>query len=333
MLILPCSAPPLESNSWQREFARSFTHIDKLLDFLNLDPTRVDFRDNNFPLRVTRHFARLMRKGQYDDPLLKQVLPASAEHHHNPGFVSDPTGDHAAEQGQGLLQKYAGRALLITTGACAINCRYCFRRHFPYGEHNAASQHWITTLRQLRDMTDVSEVILSGGDPLVLDNKKLAPLIEGLNLIPHIKRLRIHTRLPVVLPGRIDEGFLELLKDTRLTTVLIIHANHPNEISPELRQAISALRKACIPVFNQAVLLRGINDNPETLAILSERLFEAGVVPYYLHLLDRVHGAAHFWVSAEKGREIMNILHQILPGYLVPKLVREQAGALSKLPV
>ena len=332
--MIPLSAPTLKTESWQRQLADTFNRVEDLLSYLelgdHLEPS-MKAASRAFGFRVTRFFASLMEKGNMDDPLLRQVLPMSAELKDVSGFSTDPLADQASHEGNGLLHKYHGRALLITTGACAINCRYCFRRHFPYGNHQASPSRWEALLRQLQDHADISEVILSGGDPLSLGNAKLGALIERLQQIPHLKRLRIHSRLPVVLPRRLDQEFSRILDSCRLPTSLVLHINHPKEISTELAQALMPLRRQGVILLNQAVLLRGINDSVEVQARLAEDLFQAGVLPYYLHQLDRVKGAAHFAVEDERAMTLHQAMQARLPGYLLPRLVREIPGAHSKL--
>jgi EF-P beta-lysylation protein EpmB len=254
----------------------------------------------------------------------------------HPGYIADPVGDRAAIAGTALLQKYHGRALVLTTGACAVHCRYCFRRHFPYGEESVTRSGWRTTLAELAKLADESgldEVILSGGDPLSLSDARLIEIIEDLGRIASLRRLRLHTRLPVVLPQRLTRRLIDTLRDSRLDAVLVLHANHPREIAPVLQERLEPLRHEPITLLNQAVLLRGINDSAETLVELSEALFTAGVLPYYLHQLDPVAGAAHFAVPTARATELLRRVQARLPGYLVPKLVRETPGAASKLPL
>jgi EF-P beta-lysylation protein EpmB len=271
-----------------------------------------------------------MRRGDAHDPLLRQVLPLGLELDAAPGYGRDPVGDLDSRAGPGVLHKYRGRALLVTTGACAINCRYCFRRHFPYEEENASRGGFAPALEALRSDTSITEVILSGGDPLTLGDRRLAALFGELASIAHLRRVRLHTRLPVVLPGRIAAGFLEPWSAVRLQKVVVVHANHANEIDGSVREAFARLAAAGSTLLNQSVLLRGINDDAEVLAELSETLFAAGVLPYYLHLLDRVAGAAHFDVPEQAARELWSDLSARLPGYLVPRLVREIPGAPAK---
>jgi EF-P beta-lysylation protein EpmB len=284
-------------------------------------------------VRVPRGFIARMRHGDPADPLLLQVLPQAAELGDVPGFGRDAVGDLAARAAHGVLHKYDGRALLIATGSCAVNCRYCFRRHFPYAEETAAGNRWSSALDHLRNDHSISELILSGGDPLSLSTPKLAELTAALLDLPHIRRLRIHTRLPVVLPERVDGELVDWLAGLRLQRVVVVHANHPREIDASVVAACKALHHAGATLLNQSVLLRGINDDVGVLADLSERLFAAGVLPYYLHQLDRVAGAAHFEVTDGAALDLMEVLRQRLPGYLVPRLVRETAGAPYKEPV
>jgi EF-P beta-lysylation protein EpmB len=289
--------------------------------------------DAGFSVRVPRGFVARMRQGDAHDPLLLQVLPQLAETAQVPGFSTDAVGDMAARSAQGVLHKYEGRALLIASGSCAINCRYCFRRHFPYGDEMAAAGQWRKALDHVRQDPSISELILSGGDPLSLATAKLEELSQGLEAIPHVTRLRIHTRLPVVLPERVDDALLEWLSGLPLQKVVVLHANHANEFDASVDAACARLREAGATLLNQSVLLRGINDDSDTLAALSERLFAAGVLPYYLHQLDRVQGAAHFEVDDARALALVEAVRHRLPGYLVPRLVREIGGEASKRPL
>ncbi len=274
-----------------------------------------------------------MRHGDPDDPLLRQVLPVVEEDRIVPGFELDAVGDGAARGATGLIHKYDGRALLIATGSCAVHCRYCFRRHFPYAEETAAANRWQSSLDYLRAEPTISEVLLSGGDPLSLATGKLAELTDALATLPQIRRLRLHTRLPVVLPERVDAPLLEWLSHLPWPVVVVAHANHPNEIDTAVAGAFAKLRGEGVTLLNQAVLLRGVNDDPDTLAALSERLLETGVLPYYLHQLDHVAGTAHFEVDDARALALLANLQARLPGYLVPKLVREVAGDTGKRPL
>ncbi len=327
------AAGPDRRPAWQHALARAIRDPAVLLERLGLDPALLPAARRAaalFPLRVPEPFLTRITPGDPRDPLLRQVLPLDAETRPTSGFRRDPVGDGDALHPGGVLHKYSGRVLLVTTGACAVNCRYCFRRHFPYDDANAAGDRWQAALAYLADHPEVSEVILSGGDPLTLSDRRLAALAAGLAAIPHVKRLRIHSRLPVVLPERIDSALLEWLTGSRLQPVMVIHANHGNEIDSEVAAALAKLRGSGVMLLNQSVLLQGVNDGVEALAALSERLGDAGVMPYYLHLLDRVEGAAHFEVAEAEARALHRQLTARLPGYLVPRLVREEAGAPSK---
>lgn len=283
-----------------------------------------------FPMRVPRGFAAQMQVGHADDPLLRQVLPQLAELEEVEGFSADPLAEQAALVAPGVLHKYQGRALFIASATCAVHCRYCFRREFPYPEQQASPEHWQTALAYVRGERSLREIILSGGDPLMLSNQRLGELMSAFEDIPHLQRLRIHTRVPIVLPERVDTGLVELLAQSRLQRVIVLHANHPREIAVSVPAALQRLAGAGATLLNQSVLLRGVNDTVETLAELSEVLFSNGVLPYYLHLLDPVRGTAHFAVKEECALAIMKALRQRLPGYLAPRLVREQAGELAK---
>jgi EF-P beta-lysylation protein EpmB len=284
-----------------------------------------------FPLLVPRGFVARMRKGDPHDPLLRQVWPHAAELTQVDGFSADPVREQGLAA-QGVIQKYPGRVLLIASGACPLHCRYCFRRDFPYQAQLAARGDWTAALAELRHLPDVREAILSGGDPLSLSNRRFGELIAKL-ADTALTTVRIHTRFPIAIPERIDEGLLRVLRSTRLRTVLVVHANHANELDADVERALKALRPVLTALLNQSVLLRGVNDEADTLATLCERLFACGVLPYYLHLLDRVAGAAHFDVDESAGKRLVAELRSRLPGYLVPRLVRETAGELSKTPI
>jgi EF-P beta-lysylation protein EpmB len=321
---------------WQQALASAIRDPAELLRVLNLDPALLPTARAaaaQFPLRAPRGFVARMRSGDPDDALLRQVLPLAAELELAPGFVADPLGEQALQAAPGVLHKYPGRALLIVTGACAVHCRYCFRREFPYAENHAGIDEWRPALAYLAGDPGLREVILSGGDPLALTNQRLGELLAMLDRLPHLKRLRIHSRMPIVLPERIDDELLETLTRTRLQRVVVIHANHPHEIDEAVGAALERLASVGATLLNQTVLLRGVNDAPGILAELSETLFAARVLPYYLHLLDPVCGTAHFEVKESAALAIMKVLRQRLPGYLVPRLVREQPGQLAKTPV
>jgi EF-P beta-lysylation protein EpmB len=304
-----------------------------LLERLDLTPEQAGFSPaaaRDFPLRVPRAYVDRMTPGDPADPLLRQVLAIEAENDAVAGFGPDPVGESEHSPVPGVLHKYAGRALLVATGACAVHCRYCFRRHFPYQEQMATGSRLEQALAWLADRPDIDEVILSGGDPLSLSDRRLAELLGELAAIPHLRRLRIHTRLPVVEPARLTARLRALLADQRWQSVLVLHANHGRELSADLEAGLAPLRGAGVTLLNQAVLLQGVNDSADALADLGERLFAAGVLPYYLHLLDPVDGAAHFEVDEAVARSLHDQLRARLPGYLVPRLVREQSGAPAK---
>jgi len=318
---------------WQRQLAEAFSNIDDLCRHLAIDPSKLpvlsQFKD--FPLRVPRGFADCMEKGNPEDPLLKQVLPLQQELQEYPGFDLDPVGDLNAVTEAGVIHKYHGRVLLITTGGCAVHCRYCFRRHFPYGELQLSNQKIDQALAYIQLHTDISEVILSGGDPLLLNDDKLESLLQRLGMISHIRRIRIHSRIPVVLPARITDRLLETFAKHPQILTLVLHANHQNELSIEVGQACERLKAHRVTLLNQSVLLKGINDDSYTLIQLSEKLFTFGVLPYYLHCLDRAAGVGHFEVAEHEAKRLIRRLQENLPGYLVPKLVREQSGAAYKI--
>ena len=274
-----------------------------------------------------------MQKSTPHDPLLLQVLPHACEEHESIGFGTDPVGDLRSIKSPGLLKKYHGRALLLATSRCAVHCRFCFRRHFPYSSQNPRSDAWHTALNEIAGDSSINEVILSGGDPLVLSDRELAHLVGQLQSIPHVKRLRIHTRLPVVIPARINAELLDWMNSSGLKIVTVLHINHPQELDRRLQEKLRELSNARCCLLNQSVLLRNINDHPDTLVTLSEKLFDSGVLPYYLHLLDKVQNAMHFDVGEAEARSIMKKTAARLPGYLVPRLVKEQAGQPFKTPI
>lgn len=320
--------------SWQDALRSAITDPAELLAVLGLDPGLLPAAQAaaaRFPLKVPRGFVARMRRGDCADPLLRQVLPLGDELSEAEGFVADPVGDLAATAAPGLLHKYQGRALLVATGACGVHCRYCFRREFPYGEHQAG--RWSTALAAIAADPSIRELILSGGDPLSLSNARLSELGSRLAELPQVTRLRIHTRQPVVLPQRVDSGLLDWLSRLPLQKVVVIHANHAAELDSSVEDALRGLAGAGATLLNQSVLLRGVNDSVDALAGLSERLFAAGVLPYYLHLLDRVRGSAHFEVPESAAVALHAALRDRLPGYLVPRLVRELSGEGSKTPV
>lgn len=331
--MIPRIESSWQSENWQQQWAGAIRDFQTLASLLELPPQALKFDSQaatDFPLRVPLSYVQRMRPGDPDDPLLRQVLPHRAETIPHSGFSTNPVGDLEAGRPGGLLQKYQGRALLMTTGACPVHCRYCFRRHFPYTRFNAAGGNWQAALRQVREDSSLQEIILSGGDPLSLHDDKLAELMQGLAAIPHITTLRIHSRLPVVLPDRITSNLLDTLALSQKQQVFVIHANHPAELTHDVPAALAAIHQRGHTLLNQTVLLRGINDQLDTQLALSRRLFALRVLPYYLHLLDPVAGAAHFDVTEQEGIELINNMRATLPGYLVPRLVREIAGAPSK---
>lgn len=332
--MIPAPVPSSQPSDWRLALRNAVTSPDELVKLLELDdawvrPARSAAK--RFPLRVPREFVARMRRGDPADPLLRQVLPLASELDDCEGYVDDPVGDLNALAGPGLLRKYAGRALLIATGACAVHCRYCFRRNFPYDKESATRSGFAAALQALRADESVNEVILSGGDPLMLSDRRLADFAREVQRIAHIRRLRVHTRLPVVVPQRIDEEFLHWWRSLSIDKVLVVHANHPSEIDSRVRESLALLRASRTLLLNQTVLLRGVNDGPEPLIRLSEVLFESGVLPYYLHLLDPVSGAHHFDVPEAEARDYVSKMSQQLPGYLVPRLVREIPGAPAKV--
>jgi L-lysine 2,3-aminomutase len=333
-IMIPRAVAPAQTPAWQQALSRAITDPRQLLRRLDLDPALLPGMDRGhdlFRTRVPESYLARIRPGDPRDPLLLQVLPQGVEALERPGFVADPVNDAGAMAAPGLLHKYRGRVLLITTGACAIHCRYCFRRGFPYGAFSAV-RDWQPALEYIRGHPEVTEVILSGGDPLTLPDPRLADLLHRLEQIPHVSRLRIHSRLPIVLPERVDDGLLSWLGQGRLDHVLVLHANHPREFEAPADRALARLRAVRVTLLNQSVLLAGVNDDPETLCQLQEAGFAAGVLPYYLHLLDRVRGVGHFEVSESRAGTLHDVMRARLPGYLLPRLVREIPGAAAKMP-
>ena len=326
-----------KAQNWQSQMSDLITSPEELLKELQLSPeyllSGAILASQQFKLRVPRAFVGKMKLGDALDPLLLQVLPHHLELEEHAGFVTDPLGEEQANQLPGVLHKYKTRFLLTLTGACAIHCRYCFRRHFPYQENLPKNEDWLNIKTYLESQLDINEVILSGGDPLTLSNRKLALWVERLESLKQIKILRIHSRVPIVIPERIDAELISLLKNSRLRIILVIHSNHPAELDNLTCSKLAHLAKHNILVLNQAVLLKGVNDSAQTLVDLSYRLFEAQVLPYYLHVLDKVKGAHHFDLGAEKIDQIYKDVLASLPGYLVPKLVREVAGEKNKTPL
>lgn len=330
------SLAPVESVSWQSLLSHSITDPEQLLRRLELDPALLDgarAAARDFPLRVPEPFVERMHKGDPNDPLLRQVLPLGEELLEHPDYVLDPLGEQHTNTRAGIIHKYHGRLLLIVSGGCAVNCRYCFRRHFPYGDNNLSTEQWQQALDYIRGDQSISEVIYSGGDPLAASDKRLAWLTREIAAIPHVRRLRVHTRLPVVIPQRVTSDLIDALCGTRLPVVMVLHSNHANEFDAALGNAVLRLRQAGITLLNQTVLLRGVNDNLKALASLSETLGDHGILPYYLHVLDHVKGAQHFHVDDGAAMGLAAEMLARLPGFLVPRLVREVAGETSKTPL
>jgi EF-P beta-lysylation protein EpmB len=322
-------------NTWQDEIRVAFRDPAELAAFLGLamdqlPPVRTDAA---FPFLVPRPFADRMVKGDELDPLLRQVWPERSESVATSVESLDPVGDHNARKAPGLLHKYTGRALVVATGACAVHCRYCFRQNFPYEEAARSQAQWEGQIEVFRQDPSIREVILSGGDPLSLSDAVLAARIADLEAVPHLETLRIHTRLPVVVPSRVTDEFCRILSASRFSKMVVLHANHPAELDDSVRAACDRLRATGSTLLNQSVLLRGVNDDPGVLERLSRRLWECGMLPYYLHALDRVAGSSRFMVPDEDGIRLIETLRSRLPGYLVPRLVRETEGEPGKTPV
>lgn len=332
--IIPKNHQQVEPH-WQKELANGFTDPISLLKELDIDPAPFsqDAQARRlFPMRVPRAFVNKMEKGNVHDPLLRQILPLKEEFIVAPEFELDPLQEHNTAN-KGLLHKYSSRVLLIVKSGCAVNCRYCFRRHFPYKENAVRQREWLENIEYISQRPDIDEVILSGGDPLMAKDDFLSWLCESVSNIEHVKRIRIHTRLPVVLPNRISQGFCDWLTRINTQKVIVLHINHPNEIDKNLIEKCAMLKASGITLFNQAVLLRGVNDCAELQISLNDALFEAGIQPYYLHLLDKVQGTQHFFVDDDKAKQIMRQVIERQAGFLVPKLVREIGGQPSKTPV
>lgn len=326
---------PLEpsKDSWQSILAQAVREPQELLQLLKLTEHPLAQQvciDKQFPLLVPRTFVQRMRSGNADDPLLRQVLSVADELLSVQGYTQDPLDEQASNVSPGLIHKYHGRVLLIAASGCAVNCRYCFRRHFPYADNRVGRQQWHSALNYVAQDSSISEVILSGGDPLLLGDEQLSELLEQIAAIAHVKRLRIHSRLPVVIPQRLTAELMQLLSQSRLRTSLVLHINHAQELAPEHLGLLAQYRAAGVTLLNQTVLLKGVNDDEQTLCQLSETLFDYGVLPYYLHQLDRVQGAQHFALADERIQALYRYMQTHLPGYLVPKLVREQAGQPHK---
>ncbi|WP_120430195.1 EF-P beta-lysylation protein EpmB [Acinetobacter baylyi] len=326
-----------QEQNWQSQLSDLIIDPFELLDQLDISSEQLlsgaILASDTFKLRVPRAFVNKMQKADPFDPLLLQVLPHHLELEDHPEFVTDPLGEEEANQLPGLLHKYQSRFLLTLTGACAVHCRYCFRRHFPYQENLPKNNDWPQIQNYIQQHPLINEVILSGGDPLTLTNHKLKIWIERLESLPQVKILRIHSRVPIVIPNRIDEELLSLLENSRLRIIMVVHSNHAAELDDFTCNQLHKLSLRNVTVFNQAVLLKGVNDSAQTLIELSQRLFDARVMPYYLHVLDKVKGAQHFDLESSKVDSLYKEVLAGLPGYLVPKLVREIAGEKNKTPL
>jgi EF-P beta-lysylation protein EpmB len=325
-----------QKSSWKQILAGATKDVKSLLSQLDIPITELNQRQQaclDFPLLVPQPFIDKMEKGNARDPLLLQVLPQSSELEQAEGFINDPLAEKHSNLQKGLIHKYHGRVLVLLSTGCAVNCRYCFRRHFSYQENRIGKNDWQGILDYVAQDTSIEELILSGGDPLMLNDQQLEKFIIQAETIPHLQRLRIHTRLPVVIPQRVTDKFIDILQSTRFDCAIVLHINHANEIDPLLIGALQKLKLAGISLLNQAVLLKDINDTLEVLIQLSKSLFSVGILPYYLHLLDKVTGAHHFEVNEKRAKELHQQLLLKLSGYLVPKLVREEPGKASKTPV
>ncbi|PIE41098.1 MAG: EF-P beta-lysylation protein EpmB [Gammaproteobacteria bacterium] len=330
------TAPTWHTQDWQNQLSNAISSVAELLELADLNSQDLPAQlkaHQDFPVKVPRAFARKIEKGNPRDPLLLQVLPTHQELNTVPGFGNDPLQEAQFTPVPGLIHKYRGRVLLTTSTTCAINCRYCFRRHFPYSEHRISQSQMDRILEYLRQDPSINEIIFSGGDPLATSNTRFGQWVQQLEAVPHIKRLRVHTRLPVMIPERIDSQLLNIIDNSRCQWVFVVHCNHHNELDTAFHQAIKLLQVRNVQLLNQSVLLKGVNDNACILAALSETLFQMQVLPYYLHLLDPVAGAAHFDISETRAQSIYQELLGLLPGYLVPTMVRETPQALSKTPI
>ncbi len=337
--MIPASNAVVHSEStlsWQQEIAQSLRTPDELLNYLQLPAEsihEITGGHRQFPIRVTESYLRRIKPGEPNDPLLRQILPTVEELELAPGYGVDPVGDCTALRGNGILQKYHGRVLLITTPSCGIHCRYCFRRHYPYREHSLSSSSISEACGWIASDPTIHEVILSGGDPLMVSNQRLALLLNALESIPQLETIRLHTRMPIIAPSRLDVILVERLLRSPLNIVMVLHSNHPNELDHHVERSLKPVAGSGIILLNQSVLLKGVNDQTDTLEALSHRLFECGVLPYYLHMVDRVQGSHHFEVTEDRASQLISKLGSRLPGYLVPRLVREIEGEPRKTPI
>lgn len=320
----------MTKKNWQEIYRTNFRHLPKLLDFLEIDTKKRKkiWFSPSLSLNVPYRLAEKMAKNDLSDPLFLQFVPLAKEKVKKKGFSKDPVGDHLVQNCH-LLQKYHARALLVCTSRCSMHCRFCFRQHFAY----LPEEDFSSEIEIIKNNPSIEEIILSGGDPLSFDNETLLKLLKEIEKIPHIKRIRIHSRFPIGIPERIDTGLLDLLSSVDKQFFLVIHSNHPHELDEEIFRALKKLQILNIPVLNQSVLLKGVNDSPEVLAKLYLKMIDHGVLPYYLHQLDKVQGASHFAVSIKRGKEIIKKLQVLLPGYAVPKYVCEISGEENKTPL
>lgn len=319
--------------NWQKELSDAVSDVASLYQLLELPLPEQVYTPNKFPLRVPHAFINKMKKGDPNDPLLRQILPDIAESLPVAGYTADPLGENAHNPMKGLLHKYQSRALITVTGACAVHCRYCFRQHFDYGANLPNSQDIRQICHYIANDKRINEVLLSGGDPLNINNRRFNEWIGALSAIDNIKTIRIHTRMPVILPNRIDDELIEILANCPKNIIMVLHINHPNEIDNALAQKCQRLNNHGVVLLNQSVLLKGVNDDTDTLCKLSHALFGVGVMPYYLHVLDKVAGSAHFDLPIDRAIQIYWQLLEKLSGYLVPKLVQEMAGKPYKVPI
>ena len=318
---------------WQEQLARAITSPEQLLNLLDLDNRLLPAAlraSSDFALRVPQSYVARMERGNPEDPLLKQILPIGQECENVEGYDLDPLAEQSQNPCNGVIHKYDGRLLLVTSSVCAVNCRFCFRRHYPYSDNQLAGENWQQALDYIASDKTIHEVILSGGDPLAANDKRLRAMTEALNAIDHVKTLRIHSRFPIIIPERITDDMISWFAGQRLKPVMVVHCNHANEIDTSVADAMSKLREAGVTLLNQSVLLKDINDNAKALIDLSHALFGAGILPYYLHVLDPVKGAAHFDVPDETGKQLIQEMAAQCSGYLVPKLVREIPGKPGK---
>ena len=329
----PVRAPSVTAENWQDAVRMAIRDPIELCQILQL-PKRIEIAamraSCQFPVFVPRPYLARMRPGDVNDPLLRQVLPLEEELEQIPGFSRDPVGDLRSRHASGIIQKYTSRVVVMPTGRCSVHCRYCFRRHFPHFDAPKVPSDWDVWIEEIRRNSTIDEVILSGGDPLMLVDSQLAQLIAMLASVPHVHRLRIHTRMPIVVPARVTSELLECLTGGPAVPVVVVHSNHPQEVDSQVQSALGSLASAGVLLLNQSVLLRGVNDNLDTLVALSRRLLDCRVFPYYLHQLDRVDGAAHFEVPAERGVDLIHQMRAQLSGYGVPRFAREVAGEPSK---